>query len=213
MFTGIIEHVGTVKALKRAGDSAKLAVDIGPLGADAKVGASVAVSGACLTVTSISGSVASFDVSGETLERTTLGQLKTGDTVNLERAMRADSRMGGHFVQGHVDGIGKVRRIARRQNDWTFEFTAPDDLRAQIVEKGSVAVDGISLTAASITPEGFTVAVIPHTYENTTLGQRRAGDEVNIEADILGKYVRQFTQGAKKGESKITPDFLERHGF
>lgn len=213
MFAGIIEHIGVVKSLARQGDSARMTVDIGPLAADAKIGDSINVSGACLTVTAISGGIASFDVSGETLARTTLGALKTGDAVNLERAMRADSRLGGHFVQGHVDGVGKIKKISRGQNDWTFEFSAPDDLRGQIVEKGSVAIDGISLTAASVTPEGFTVAVIPHTFENTTLGRKRAGDCVNIEADILGKYVRQFLQGAKKGEPKITPDFLEKHGF
>jgi riboflavin synthase len=213
MFTGIIEFIGTVKALNRAGESGKLTVDIGPLAEDAKIGDSISVSGACLTITATSGGVAAFDVSGETLARTTLGALKTGDAVNLERAMRADSRLGGHFVQGHVDGIGKIKKISRGHNDWTFEFSAPEELRGQIVEKGSVAIDGISLTAASLTTDGFTVAVIPHTFENTTLGRKRAGDCVNIEADILGKYVRQFLQGAKKGESKITPDFLEKHGF
>jgi riboflavin synthase len=213
MFTGIIEHIGTVKSLARQGASARLTVDIGALAADAKIGDSIAVSGMCLTVTALSGGGASFDVSGETLARTTLGKMKPGDAVNLEPAMRADSRMGGHFVQGHVDGVGKIRKVTRGQNDWTFEFSAPDELRGQIVEKGSVAVDGISLTAAAITPESFTVAVIPHTFENTTLGRKRSGDEVNIETDILGKYVRRFLQGMKKGESNITPDFLERHGF
>lgn len=213
MFTGIIEHIGVVKSLARQGDSARVSVDIGPLAADAKIGDSINVSGACLTVTAISGGGAAFDVSGETLARTTLGALKAGDAVNLERSLRADSRLGGHFVQGHVDGIGKVRRVTRTGNDWTFEFSAPEELRGQIVEKGSVAIDGISLTAASLTPDGFTVAVIPHTFENTTLGRRKPGDSVNIEADILGKYVRQSLQGAKKPESNITPDFLERHGF
>jgi len=213
MFTGIIEHIGAVKTLARQGASARLTVDIGALAADAKIGDSISVSGACLTTTALSRGIASFDVSGETLVRTTLGKLKSGDAVNLERAMRADSRMGGHFVQGHVDGVGGILRVTRGQNDWTFEFSAPAELRGQIVEKGSVAVDGISLTAASLTSEGFTVAVIPHTFERTTLGRKREGDEVNIETDILGKYVRQFTQGMKKGESNITPDFLERHGF
>ena len=213
MFTGIIEHVGTVKAISRSGGSAGLVIDVGPLAADAGTGDSVAVSGVCLTVTSLDGSAASFDVSGETLSRTMLGKLRSEDTVNLERALRADSRLGGHFVQGHVDGLGKIRRIERKDNDRMFEFSVPKELQRQMVEKGSVAVDGISVTAASITPHGFTVAVIPHTFENTTLGRKKVGDEVNIEVDVLGKYVRRFLAGGEKGESDISREFLERHGF
>lgn len=202
-----------MRSLSREGGSARVVVDVGSLAEGTKIGDSVAVSGVCLTVTRLDGGAAAFDLSGETLSRTTLGQLKAGDAVNLERALRADSRMGGHFVQGHVDGVGKIRGIERSRAGWTFEFEAPQGLLAQIVEKGSVAVDGISLTAASLTARGFTVAVIPHTFENTTLGKKKTGDAVNVEADILGKYVRQFLQGAKPGGTKISQEFLEEHGF
>ena len=213
MFTGIIEHVGTAKAVSQSGGSAELAIDIGPLAWDAGTGDSIAVSGVCLTITSLDGSVASFDVSGETLSRTTLGKLRSGDAVNLERALRADSRMGGHFVQGHIDGVGRIRNIKRKGNDWTFEFSIAGDLLAQVFEKGSLAVDGISLTAAAVTPGGFTAAVIRQTFENTTLGGKKAGDEVNIETDILGKYVRRLLSGMREGNSNITRDFLQKHGF
>jgi len=213
MFTGIIQHVGRVVRSVSSADGIRIDIDLGPLGESTGLGASVAVNGACLTVSSLDGSIAGFDVSAETLSRTTLGKLRSGDAVNLERALRADSRMGGHFVQGHIDGVGRIRNIKRKGNDWTFEFSIAGDLLAQVVEKGSLAVDGISLTAAAVTPGGFTAAVIRQTFENTTLGGKKAGDEVNIETDILGKYVRRLLSGMREGNSNITRDFLQKHGF
>jgi riboflavin synthase len=209
MFTGIIEHVGKVEAVSARGGSALLRIDIGKLAEGEENGHSIAVEGVCLTVAKLEGAVASFDASAETLERSTLGELRRGGAVNLERAMRADSRLGGHFVQGHVDGVGVIRKFAASGENRVLEIEVPDKLISQMVEKGSVAVDGISLTVAGIRGPCFTVAIIPHTFENTTLKGKAAGSRVNIELDVLGKYVRK----ALGLDGGITPEFLRKHGF
>ena len=208
MFTGIIEHIGTVESLAGKGGSPALRIDIGKLAEDAKPGDSISISGVCLTVTSLDGNVAAFDVSAETLSRSTLGGLRKGGEVNLERALRADSRMGGHFVQGHVDGVGVVRKFAKTGENRELEVEVAREMISQMVEKGSVAIDGISLTITGIRGNRFGVAVIPHTFENTTLREKKSGSKVNVELDILGKYVRKHLGGGG-----ITPEFLRKHGF
>ena len=209
MFTGIIEKTAKIKAITPKGDSSVLRVDLGELAAETKLGDSVAISGVCLTVTRLDGGVADFDVSAETIRRSTLKDARAGTTVNLERALRADSRLGGHFVQGHVDGVGVVRKLAKSGEAWDLEVEVDKETIAQMVPKGSVSIDGISLTITHITGLRFGVAVIPHTFENTTLRDKKPGAAVNVEIDILGKYVRRCL-GV---DSKITHEFLKKHGF
>lgn len=192
MFTGIVEELGEVVAVTPAGgagDAVRLAVR-GPLvTSDAAHGASIAVNGVCLTVTDLAGDVFTADVMRETLDRSTLGALRPGAKVNLERAVRADGRLGGHLVQGHVDGTGVV--LERRPGEhWELvRFSLPAALEPYVVEKGSIAVDGVSLTVTGVGDGGFTVGLIPTTLRMTTLGERRPGDPVNLEVDVIGKYV------------------------
>ena len=186
MFTGIIEAKGKVSERSEDGRSLVVASD---LLADLSVGSSVAVDGTCLTVVDTTSSGARFDVVEETLSRTTLGGLEIGDQVNLERAMPAAGRFEGHIVQGHVDGTGTVRAFRNSPTVAELEVDAPGHLLAHIVEKGSIAIDGVSLTVASVDAAGFTVALIPHTLALTTMGSLQVGDRVNLETDILAKYV------------------------
>jgi riboflavin synthase len=192
VFTGIVECVGEVEALRPLGDAARLVVRAPGLAPELRVGDSVAVSGACLTVTETSGETIAFDAVRETLDRTTLGELAPGGAVNLERALRADGRLDGHIVQGHVDATGSVRELARRGRDVRLVLDCPADLAGQLVPKGSVAIDGVSLTVVNVEAEGFDVALIPHTLEVTTLGRLAPGRRVNLEADVLGKYVKRY---------------------
>jgi len=190
MFTGLIETVGRVE--RSAGRQGNRVFTLQALFAgELKLGESVAVNGCCLTVTKTDKKTFDVEAVAATLEATTLGRLQTGDAVNLERALRAGDRMGGHFVQGHVDEVGKVRRIERHSGYWALAVETDRRHSRPLVEKGSVCVDGISLTVASVRPGEFAVNIIPHTWENTSLKQRRAGDKVNIEYDLLVKAVRQ----------------------
>ncbi len=209
MFTGIIEKTAAVKAIAPKGNASVLRIDLGELAVATKPGDSVAVSGVCLTVTRLEDGVADFDVSSETLKRSALKDLRAGSRVNLERALRADSRLGGHFVQGHVDGVGVVRKLAKSGETWDMEVEVDKEIIGQMVPKGSIAIDGISLTITHITGLRFGVAVIPHTFENTTLRDKKPGAAVNVELDILGKYVRRCLGK----DATITPDFLRKHGF
>lgn len=212
MFTGIIEAVVEVSALEEGGGRRRLWLDLTPLSEfDVTPGASVAVDGACLTAVEIRGKEAAFDVVAETLRRTTLGTLKVGSRVNVERALRAGGRLGGHFVQGHVDGVGVVERLEPRTGETILRVRAPD-LVEGLVPKGSVAVAGVSLTVADLFPEGFTVALVPFTLRETTLGGLRPGEAVNIETDLIGKYVRSHLARAA-GSGGLTAEFLEEHGF
>jgi riboflavin synthase len=192
MFTGLIQHIGTVRALETGADGSRLRIDIGPLAADAKLGDSIATDGVCLTVTGISGSVGSFDAVPETLRRTTLGTLKPGSRVNLEASLAAGAKLGGHFVQGHVDTRAEVVKTVEggRWAEWHLQL-ADQSYAEQIVEKGSIAIDGISLTVAGCDARQgtFWVALIPETLARTTLAGKKQGASVNIETDILGKYV------------------------
>jgi riboflavin synthase len=194
MFTGIIEHAGTVHRIQLREDGARLVVEAGPVAGEARLGDSVAVNGCCLTVVEIEGSRLAFDAVHETLRRTSLGELAEGATVNLERPLRASGRFDGHVVQGHVDGTAVVESVTDEGNSRRFRFRAPPDLLRYVVEKGSIAVDGISLTVAAAADEWLEVVIIPHTWEVTNLGARVPGDRVNIEVDILAKYVERLLQ-------------------
>ena len=193
MFTGLIEGQGRVSAILPEGDAIRLEIDAGEsIAAGLSIGDSVSINGCCLTVVELAEPVVAFQAGTETLSRTNLGRLQPGDPVNLERSLPVDGRLGGHFVQGHVDGVGKVASIDR-DGDWiTMWFEIPVALAKFLVPKGSVAVDGISLTVVNVEQTRFSVALIPHTLEVTTLGVRDVGDPVNIETDILGKYVERL---------------------
>jgi len=211
MFTGLVEAVGKVVSLSREGQDARLLVDVGAAFDDVAVGESISISGACLTVVDIDGAHLAFDLSPETLERTGLGSLTPGAPVNIERALEVGDRLGGHFVAGHVDGIGSVKSIRETGEHWLMHFGVPRELTAMMIPKGSVAVDGISLTIVDLTADSFSVAVIPYTYDNTTLGSKRAGDMVNIETDMLAKMV--FKAVGKLPQEGISEGFLREHGF
>ena len=191
MFTGLVEEIGRVLSLKKSSQSAVLKVGCQKITEDIKIGDSISVNGVCLTVVSFGKDSVTFDVSGETLRRSNIGILKTNDFVNLERALRFSDRLGGHILQGHVDTTTKVVGIKREGTGFLFSFKLPPAYRHLIVEKGSIGIDGISLTIATLFADTFSVAVIPHTYENTTLKFRKPGDIVNLEFDIIGKYVER----------------------
>jgi riboflavin synthase len=190
MFTGIIEEIGEVVEIKDTGDFRAIHVRGKSVFDDLKLGSSIAVNGVCLTVRSIDTNVFTAEMSRETLDRTSLGNLARGSIVNLERPMRAESRFGGHIVQGHVDGIGWIRKFDREGDAWNLKIEYPVAGSRYIVEKGSIAVDGISLTIASLQGSSvFSVAIIPHTFENTNLKMAKPGDPVNLEFDVIAKYV------------------------
>ena len=217
MFTGIIEEIGIIQAVHHGPASSLLTIQAAKVLEDVKDGDSIAVNGVCLTVTSHSSSYFTADVMHETLNRSSLGNLRQGSSVNLERAMAAGGRFGGHIVSGHTDGTGTISAI--RQDDiavWYTISASPAILR-YIIEKGSITIDGISLTVAAVTDRDFGVSIIPHTSAQTTLSQRKAGDVVNLENDIIGKYVEKLLQPAeiqpKKETSSITMDFIEKYGF
>jgi riboflavin synthase len=193
MFTGLVEARGTVDALVPEGSAVRLRIAVPVDIADGcAIGDSVAINGCCLTVIGIEGPLWTFEAGAETLSKTNLGRLRVGDAVNLERPLPAGGRLGGHFVQGHVDGTGEVLAI-ERDGEWvTMWFRVPESLAAQMVPKGSVTVDGVSLTIVAVERDRFSIALIPHTLAVTTLGFRGVGDAVNIETDILGKYVQKF---------------------
>ena len=216
MFTGIIEELGTVERVTRGRVSAILSIRAEAILSDLKIGDSVAVNGVCLTATSLTGHGFTADVMHETLDRSSLAGLGPGSPVNLERAMAADGRFGGHIVAGHVDGVGTIAAIEQDDNAIWFTITAPEQVLRYVVEKGSIAIDGISLTVARVEPDRFAVSVIPHTAAVTLLGRRRTGDRVNLESDIIGKYVERLlrpTPELKAKESKLTMEFLSKHGF
>lgn len=192
MFTGIVEGTGVVRVVQPARDSIRLRIEAGCDIAGARVGDSIAVSGACLTVTGIAGRTFDADVTPETIARTTLGGLRPGDVVNLERPVAVGDRLGGHVVQGHVDGVGRVVRRDPQGDAWWLEVDAPPAVARYIVDKGSVAVDGVSLTVARRRGNQFTVCLIPHTVAVTTLGRLEAGAGVNVEVDIFAKYVERL---------------------
>ena len=192
MFTGIVEESGTVLESIPGERAGRLTVSAPTASADIQIGDSIAINGCCLTVVAREGDRLRFDVVPETLARTNLGRMQPGDAVNLERPLAVGGRLGGHFVQGHIDGIGTIRSLTPQENAVLLEIGVPPELSRYIVPKGSIAVDGVSLTVAEARSDGFTVWIIPHTREVTTLGRRRVGDPVNLECDLLGKYVERL---------------------
>ena len=217
MFTGIVEEIGTVKSVQ----SKVITIEANKIFDDLHLGDSVAVNGTCLTVSSFDNKIFNADVTQETLNRTNLGSLKNGSRVNLERAMTLSGRFGGHIVSGHIDGVGSIKSMKKDDNAIILTIEVPRQLMKYIVEKGSVAVDGISLTVASLTDNTFSIAVIPHTLKETVLYYKKEGDKVNIENDVIGKYVERlltFKEDDKENsndskKSNITMEFLLKNGF
>ena len=231
MFTGIVEEIGTLKSVQKGRHSAVLRIQAKKILEDVHIGDSIAVNGICLTVTEFSANEFAADVMHETMSRTNLGQLRQGSPVNLERAMAANGRFGGHIVSGHVDGTGTIASITRDDNAIWYTISAAPAILRYIVEKGSITIDGTSLTVARVSDKDFAISAIPHTVAVTILGQKKVGDQVNLENDILGKYVEKLLQGdiqsswqngqfmskgsddstQKKGG--ITMEFLTANGF
>ncbi len=192
MFTGIIEVVGKVTSSRMEATTLKLRIRCGDVSEGVSLGDSIAVNGTCLTVTRIDGDSLDFDAVRETLEKSALVDLEAGSAVNLERAMLSGGRLDGHIVQGHVDGVGSVRELERQGDDVRLLVDCPPDLAGMLVDKGSVTIDGVSLTVVTASPDAFDVVLIPHTLAHTTLGDAQPGQRVNIEVDILGKYVKSY---------------------
>lgn len=216
MFTGIIQSVGKIAAIEQKGGDARLRVDAGGLDmTEVNTGDSIAVSGVCLTAVEHSVSEFVADVSGETLSRTMLGRMCPGDPVNLEKALTLRTPLGGHLVSGHVDGVGKVVSREPEGRSVRFRFEAPATLARYIAEKGSICVDGVSLTVNTVSGAEFTVNIVPHTLARTTLDNLRPGSEVNLEVDLLARYLERLMLGddAIRGDSSVTREFLARHGF
>ena len=216
MFTGIVEETGTLRSLSRGQKSCVIRIQCSTVLEDTKIGDSIAVNGICLTVTDMDSGGFAADVMNETLSRSSLGQTRPGDTVNLERAMAANGRFGGHIVSGHIDGTGVIRDIRSDDNAVWYTLEAPPEILRYVVEKGSIAIDGISLTVARVDDRSFQASVIPHTRAVTALSSRRVGSPVNLENDIVGKYVEKLMQPAPSADSKsspITMEFLAQYGF
>ena len=213
MFTGLIETICTVKSVSRSAETMLLTVDIGNLADDSKIGDSIAINGACLTIARLEGSLVTFDLSAETLSKSTLGELKPSSQVNVELAMKATDRFGGHIVNGHIDGTAVIKAINRQAQFADIKFTAKAELLNQMVVKGSVAVDGISLTIASMDANGFSVAIIPETLKKTTLGKTRVGDCVNIETDIIVKTIKKQLESILPRRQTLTAEKLKQLGF
>ena len=222
MFTGIIEEIGTVRSIRKGSVSASIEIGCSEILEDVKIGDSIAVNGVCLTATALTGSGFTADVMHETLNRSSLGALKAGSHVNLERAMAAGGRFGGHIVSGHIDGTGTIRRLERDENAVWYTIGCGSDLLRYIIEKGSIAIDGISLTVAKVAQDSFSVSIIPHTLSETILAEKKLGDTVNLENDCIGKYVERLLTFDAEGpdqpasetkQSTLTREFLIENGF
>jgi len=211
MFTGIIEEIGIIKNIIPKGDGLRLTISARLITDDLNIGDSVAVDGICLTVTTIENHVFEVDVSAETIKKTTLKEFIQSRKVNLERAVKMGARMGGHIVTGHIDGIAEIKKIS---STGEFAIKVPLDLSKYMVYKGSVAIDGISLTIAALNFDSIDIALIPHTIKITTLGEKTAGDKINVECDIIGKYVEKLLPSlSEHNKSKIDEEFLIKHGY
>ena len=216
MFTGIVEEMGKISAIRQRAKSAQLTIQAQTVLEGTRIGDSIAVNGVCLTVTSLSASAFTADVMAESLRRSALGDLSPGSPVNLERAMAANGRFGGHIVSGHIDGTGTISSFRREDNAMWVTVATPANLLRYIVEKGSVAIDGVSLTVAAVTGRDFSVSLIPHTAAVTILGSKGPGDIVNLETDIIGKYVEKLLRPAEAPapeHSGISLEFLMKNGF
>lgn len=217
MFTGIVEEIGTIKKVEKGAKSSKLTIEGAKIFDDLKLGDSVAVNGVCLTVTEYTKNTFTADVMNETLSRSNLGDLKNGSRVDLERAMAADGRFGGHIVSGHIDGTGRIVKTEKDDIAVWYTIAADKKIMKYIIEKGSVTIDGISLTVAKVTDTDFSVSIIPHTAKETVLGFKKVGDTVNLENDVVGKYIEHFLNFDDKSvpekNTGITKDFLLKAGF
>lgn len=211
MFTGIVEEIGKIKDFSKKANGARITVECKNILEGTKIGDSIAINGCCQTVTDLTNTTFSADVSDETLRVTTFKEIHTGDEVNLERALTPSSRMGGHIVQGHIDCIGKFLGYERLTDFYNLTFTVPETETKYIVKKGSIAINGISLTVADINGSVIKVAVIPHTWQNTTLKDLKSGYNVNIETDILGRYIEKFL--SVNNNNRIDENFLRENGF
>jgi riboflavin synthase len=212
MFTGIIEEIGTVEGISKQGRNLKLIIKAHKILDDLKVGDSININGACQTIIETDAESFIVEAVEETLRKTNFGQLRKNDAVNLERALKSSDRLGGHLVTGHVDCVGKIKSIVKKEGSFLYEFELPEKYSAYLVEKGSVAVDGISLTVVKIKENSFIVSIIPFTLENATLGTKKVGDLVNIETDLIGKYVERILI-AKRDKSEITEEWLKEKGW
>lgn len=213
MFTGIIEYLASIKNLSLKAGGGELCLDFSGFYNDLTLGESIAINGTCLTVKEISGKVVSFDVSDETLKKTTLGKLRASENVNIERALRVGDRLGGHFVTGHVDGIVTVKGKKQSAKQCIMSFSVEKRLADMMIEKGSVAIDGISLTIVDLANGAFSVALIPYTLTSTTLGFKKIGDPVNIEIDMMGKWIKKLLINMQGGKPGITQEQLMEQGF
>jgi riboflavin synthase len=215
VFTGIIETMGTIREFARHPDGARVTIGAATIAETARLGDSLAVDGACLTVAALAGDSVACDLSAETLSRTTLGALRVGARVNLERPLRLGDRVGGHLVSGHVDAVGQLVSRLPQGDGAVYRIRFPESLAPFLVPKGSVAVDGISLTVATLAGQHFDVAVIPYTLRGTTLAEKRVGARLNLEADLIGKYVSRLAAGRApwRGTDAVTLTVLKEHGF
>lgn len=214
MFTGLIEEIGSVRRVVSGAEWGSIAIACKDILPGTKIGDSIAVNGVCLTVTTLQKDGFTADVMAETLRRSDLGALRQGDHVNLERAMAADGRFGGHIVAGHVDGTGILTRKQQEGNAMALTITAAPAILYEIIEKGSIAIDGVSLTVVSVNQENFTVSIIPHTVAQTILLNKKTGDLVNLETDVIAKYIRRFTTPQKEEiKSGLTLSFLQENGY
>lgn len=213
MFTGIVEEIGKVVNIKKGAKSSVITVQGKKVFQNLNIGDSVAVNGVCLTVTTYSNDTFTADIMNETLNRSSLGSLGSGSYVNLERAMLANGRFGGHIVSGHIDGTGTIVKIQKDDNATWYTISTSKDLMKYIVNKGSITIDGISLTVAKVDDKSFSVSIIPHTNKETILSHRLVGDIVNLENDIIGKYVEKLISIEDKKKSNITVEFLMKNGF
>jgi riboflavin synthase len=211
MFTGLIKEVGTIIKVTPNSEGSELLIDAPKLAEQIGIDDSVAVNGTCLTATKIAGSVFTTQAVHVTLEKTNIGSLKVGDFVNLELALLPTDRLGGHFVQGHVNGVATFKSFTQRGDNFELTFELPDKLMKYMMDEGSIAIDGISLTCAKVEGNLVTVSIIPHTWANTNLFKKKVGDQVNIEADVLAKYIENLLKF--EGEKEITADFLKQSGY
>ena len=216
MFTGIIEEIGTVTKIARGAKSSRVTISATVIFSDLKLGDSVSTNGVCLTVSGITPNTFTADVMHETLKNTSLAGLATGTKVNLERAMAADGRFGGHIVSGHIDGIGSIRTIKKDDNAYIYTIATEPEITKYIVKKGSIAIDGISLTVTHVDNGSFSVSIIPHTLQETILSDRKISDMVNLEVDMLAKYIEKLLLGnvnPSTPKNMVTAEFLAKHGF
>lgn len=217
MFTGIVEEIGTIQSIKKGARSCILTVGCSTVLSGTKIGDSIMTDGVCLTATAVGSRYFTADVMAETLNRSALAKLKVGDGVNLERAMPADGRFGGHMVAGHIDGVGIIADRRRDDNAVWFTVKTSKDILNYIVEKGSIAMSGISLTVAEVDDTAFKVSIIPHTLEVTALGQKNVGDALNLECDMVGKYIEKWCErmfrDEKQKDSGLSLEFLKKYGF